>query len=319
MDNIGQIIKLAGARETVPVERAERVRKNVHSHWRQVVAEKRLERHPRHFKFMALAASLILVASTTFVLWNREHATAVNTVASVERVLGKVQIRDKYANKNSVISADTEVMTGANGRIALRMEGGQSLRIDTLSHVIVHSPDHIKLESGAIYVDTAASEEANPIRVETPLGTALDIGTQFQVRVTGMLLVVGVRQGLVEVSQPGQQSLSIDKGYSLELTANGESGQQPLQIDDPDWAWIETVVPQFDIEGVTLTRYLQWYASERGVELVWADTASEYKADAAILAGSITGTSLDEGLQLVKQVAPFEHRLSADTLWIKIE
>jgi ferric-dicitrate binding protein FerR (iron transport regulator) len=319
MDNIGRLIKLAGAREAVPPERFERVRQNVHSHWQQVVAEQRATRRPWRFKNIAVAASFILVAGATLILWNLEYKPAFEPLATVDRVLGLVQIGDEYAGKNSEISADTPIITGANGRIALRLSGGQSLRIDTSSHVIVHSPSHISLEAGAIYIDTAFSEETNPILVSTPLGSAQDIGTQFQVRLTGMALVVGVRQGLVEVSQPGQQNLSVNKGYSLELAANGESGQQPLHADDPDWAWIETVTPEFDIEGASLAEYLQWYASERGVELVWADTASESKANAAILAGSISGSSLDEGLLLVKKIAPFEHRLSTDRLWIKVE
>jgi len=319
MDTIGQLIKLAGARETVPAERVERVRQNVHSHWQQVVAEQRVAKRPGRFKLIAVAASLVLVAGAISVFWNLEYAPTVSSLASVERVLGEVQIRDERAHTDSRITADTGVITGVNGRIALRMAGGQSLRIDTSSHVLLHSPNHVLLESGAIYIDTASSEAASPIRVETPLGTALDIGTQFQVRVTGGLLVVGVRQGLVEVSQPGQQKLSVNKGYYLELAANGESGQQPLPADAPDWAWIETVAPEFDIEGANLAEYLQWFATERGVELVWADAASESKANAALLSGTIAGSSLDEGLILVQQVAPFEHRLSSDRLWIRIQ
>lgn len=319
MDNIGQLIKLAGARETVSAERFERVRQNVHTHWQQAVVEQRPSKRPSRFSFIAVAASLILVAGATFFLLNRGYAPAVTTLASVERVLGDVKIRDERAHMDSAISAGTRVLTGVSGRIALRMAGGQSLRIDTSSDVIVHSPNHVTLKSGAIYIDTAFSSADDPILVETPLGSALDIGTQFQVRVSGMLLVVAVRQGLVEVSQPGQQSLSVNKGYFLELAANGESGQHPLQPDNEKWAWIETVAPEFDIEGASLARYLQWYASERGVELVWADPASESMAATAVLAGSIEGASLDEGLALVKQVAPFEHRLANGRLWIKIE
>jgi hypothetical protein len=161
--------------------------------------------------------------------------------------------------------------------------------------------------------------QEEPILVSTPLGTAQDIGTQFQVRLTGTMLVVGVRQGLVEVLQPGQQGLSVNKGYYVELDEDGESGPQKLQADNPGWDWIETVAPEFDIQGATLEEYLQWYTNERGLDLVWADKASQDNAKATVLKGSIAGIGVDESLVIVKQVAPFEHRLSTDTLWVKVD
>ena len=319
MDNIGKLIKLAGARETVPEERFERVRRNVQAHWQDVLTGQHLEKRRGRFYITAIAASLILVAGATFMLWNIVHVPTVNPLATVDRVLGTVQIQNEPAHKASTVNADTPVITGENGRVALRMSGGQSLRIDTSSHVIVHSPNHISLQAGAIYIDTALAAEEEPILVSTPLGSAQDIGTQFQVRLTGTLLVVGVRQGLVEVSQTGKPNLSINKGYYVELAGGGESRQHPLQTDAPDWAWIDTVAPEFDIQDATLAQYLKWYAQEYGVELVWADAESESLAASARLSGSIAGTSLDEGLLLVKQVAPFEHRFSNDTLLVKVE
>ncbi len=319
MDDIGRLLKFAGAREPVPDERLQRAQKKVRAHWQQVVADQQPLKPSQRFNIIAVAASFVLVVATALVLWNHYHVPAIELLASVERVLGEIEIRDEVAHKNTTIIANTPIVTDDNSRIALRMSGGQSLRIDTSSHVILHSPNHISLEAGAIYIDTAFAETEEPILVSTPLGTAQDIGTQFQIRVIGMLMVVGVRTGLVEVSQPGGQSHSINRGHFVKLDASGKSGQYPIQPDDPSWAWIETVAPEFDIQGASLEQYLRWYAHERGVNLVWADAASEASAGAALLAGSIADASLDEGLMLVKQVAPFEHRLSSGTLWVKVE
>jgi len=319
MDDIGRLITLAGAREPIPDERFERVRHNVRAHWQQVVVEQKAIKHPRDFKFMAIAASLVLVAGSIMLLWNLSGTPTPRSLASVERIMGDVKILDVAALTNSVITTNTPITTGSNGRLALRMSGGQSLRIDTASHVVVHAPDHVSLQTGAVYIDSSFATEDKPIIVSTAFGTARDIGTQFQVRVTGKLLVIGVRKGLVEVTQSGQQILSINRGSRFELNADGKSEQHALQPDDPDWAWVETITPEFDIEGVSLAQYLRWFALERGVDLVWADSTSEAKAGAALLTGSIAGTRLDEGLLLVKQVAPFEHRLSGDSLWVKVE
>ncbi len=319
MDDIGQLIKLVGAREAVPDERFERSRQKVREHWQQAVAEQRVEGRPSRFRTIAMAASIVVAAVTAFVFWNPSFGPSANSLASVDRVLGEVMIADEVAGKGSVIGANSSITTGENGRIALRMSGGQSLRIDTESHVVVHSPDRVSLESGAVYIDTAFAAGEAPILVSTPLGTAQDIGTQFQVRVSGMMLVVGVRQGLVEVTQPGQQSLSVNKGSYIELATTGESGERPLRHDDPAWDWIETVAPEFDIQGASLEQYLEWYARERGLVLVWDDEVSRSNAGAALLKGSIAGTNLDESLLLVKQVAPFEHRISNDRLWVKVK
>jgi len=319
MDDIGQLIKLVGAREAVPDERFERSRKIVREHWQHSVAEQRVENRPGRFRAVAMAAGIAMAAMTALLLLDLPNKAPANSMASVERVLGEVLVAGDFAGKGAAIAAETLVVTGQDGRIALRLAGGQSLRIDTESRVIVHSPDHISLQAGALYVDTAAAPEGSPMLVSTPLGTAQDIGTQFQVRVTGMMLVVGVRQGLVEVTQPGQQSLSVNKGSYIELATTGESGERPLRHDDPAWDWIETVAPEFDIQGASLKQYLEWYARERGLVLVWDDEVSRSNAEAALLKGSIAGTSLDESLLLVKQVAPFEHRISDDRLWIKVE
>lgn len=319
MDEVGRLINLVGAREAVEDERLERARQNVRAHWEQVVAEQRINSRPRRLNIIAMAASVVVVVGAAYLLWNLSYTPPTYSLASVDRVLGEVLIADELVGKGSAVSANTEIVTGSDSRIALRMSGGQSLRIDTASRVILHTTNHVSLETGAVYIDTATVTDEQPLRVSTPLGTAKDIGTQFQVRVTAGMLVVGVRQGLVEVSQPGKQNLSINKGYYVELDTSGESGEQPLQADDPDWDWIETITPEFEIQNASLEQYLQWYARESGLNLVWADKESESKAKAALLVGSVAGTSLDESLMLVKQVAPFEHKISLDSLWVKVE
>jgi hypothetical protein len=136
--------------------------------------------------------------------------------------------------------------------------------------------------------------------------------------VTGKTLVVGVRQGLVEVVQAGQEILTVNKGSFLELGASGEREKKPLQSGDPRWKWIEAVSPEFDIQDASLEEYLSWYANERGLDLVWSDNKSEHNARSAILTGSIAGTSLDEGLVIVKMVAPFERQVSGDRILVKV-
>ena len=133
------------------------------------------------------------------------------------------------------------------------------------------------------------------------------------------MLMVGVRDGVVEVAQAGQQSLSVSKDRFVELDMNGKKAERVLQTDDPSWDWVETVAPEFDIQGESLHRYLTWYAQQRGVKLVWADDVSKAKAERIELAGSIADTTLHESLLIVQQIAPFEFRIAGDTIWIRVE
>jgi hypothetical protein len=319
MDDIGQLIKFVGAREAVPDERFERARRKVLGHWQTVFEEQRVEKHPRRYGVIAIAASVAVVVGMSFVIWNQFHVAPVDSLASVERVLGEVLVAGEVASSDSEIGADSSIVTDSDGRIALRMSGGQSLRVDSASHVILHSPGHVSLKAGALYIDTAFAIKENPILVSTPLGTAQDIGTQFQVRLLDEILLVGVREGLVEVTRPGGFGLSVNKGHFVELSDSSEQTERPLESGGPDWDWIETVVPEFDIDGATLERYLEWYAHERSLELEWANVASRTRAGATFLTGSIAGASLDEGLEIVQRISAFDYQLTGDTIRIRVE
>ncbi len=319
LDDVGRLIHLAGAREAVEKERYGRVRENVHQHWQQVVQEQNRPDRRKHFKIMAIAASLLVMAGAAFILSKVTYLPPAETLANIERIVGDVKIAGRSVDPGSVIAANEAISTDMNSRIALRLSGGQSLRINSSSRVRVHTPNHLSLDSGAIYIDTAYALNNKPIVVTTPLGTAQDIGTQFQVHITASKMVVGVRRGMVEVITPGQPGLSIDRGHFVELDVSGQGTTKPLRTDDPDWDWIETVAPGFNIEGATLEEYLQWYSNERALDLSWVDPESEKKAQKTVLSGSIGGYSLDEGLKLVQQIAPFKYRVSDDGLWVEVE
>lgn len=318
MDDVGRLIHYAGARETVDPERTENARNRVAAHWENVVEERRTKRRQRHNWLYAVAASLVLVTGTATVLWQSQIA-ADQQVATVDRVFGDVIVADSSAATGVAIDANSTIETGLDGRIALRMSNGQSLRVDTNSRLVVNGAGHVSLQQGALYIDTGLVGDPAPILVATALGTARDVGTQFQVRLAGSMLVVGVRDGLVDVVPVGQNNVSVKAGRMLEVGTLGRNNELPLQDDSANWAWIETVVPEFRIEGATLAEYLAWYAHERGLQLDWEDTGSAQKAGDIVLSGSISGVSLGEGLQIVRQIAPFEFSVDGDVLRVAVK
>lgn len=319
MDDIGRLIRHAGARDTVPKDRFDRAQRRVQSHWEQVVAENRRSNNRVHYRYIAIAASVIVAVVSSTLLLRTGEAPGPVAMASVDRVLGEVLIDNQPASVGDIIAPGALVETADDSRIALRLADGQSLRIDTLSRVFVHTANKLTLRGGGVYIDTEHALNAGPVLVMTAFGQARDVGTQFQVRLSSDVLSVGVREGQVEVTRPNRQAVSIDSGRVVDLNIDGSESIRGVANDDPVWAWVETVAPEFDLDGATLEQYLRWYTRERGLRLVWSDPRSEQKAKRIKLRGSIAGTSLEEGFRTVQRTAPFKYRFDSDGLWVSLE
>lgn len=319
IDHVGRLIHYAGAREELGSERMDSARERVATHWEKVVVAHKGDHSGRRLRLTSIAASIVIVAVTSLLVSQMNFSPQSIRAASIERVIGSVSIGSGAAAHGGKIEAGTIIETGSESRIALRMASGKSLRIDTSSRLLVHSSANVSLQAGAVYVDTSGVSDPQPILISTPVGTAQDIGTQFQVRLAGSSLIVGVRDGVVEIAQSDGHSLAVNEGHSVELGAAGRKTERALLINDPSWDWVETVVPVFDIQDTTLERYLVWYAQEKGFSLQWEDTVSESNARAILLSGSIADTSLSEGLQIVRQIAHFDIRIDGDSIWVKVE
>lgn len=317
MDDVGRLIQHAGARDPVDTARMENARTRVAAHWEAVVEERRSGKRVTRFRLLGIAASIIAVVGVSFALFQSTYMTQVTMMAQIDKIVGGVVVAGRPAIIGSEIGEDTLIETGADGLIALKLAGGQSLRIDKSSQLVVHAPNRLSLQSGGVYIDTFGAAESLPILVSTPMGTAQDVGTQFQVRFVDSVLVIGVRDGLVEVAPDGQQNLSVNKGRYVELGPAGEKKDGQLERDDPSWVWVESITPEFDIEGASLKDYLAWYANERGFSLKWAN-GSEDKAASTTLSGPITGASLSEGFEYVRRIAPFEWSIHGEELWIEL-
>ena len=316
MDDIGRLIRHTGGRDAVPEDRFDDAREKVQSHWQQVVAEHRRGRF--QYTPIAVAASVVVAVIASALLLRPGDVPGPVVMASVDRVLGDVLIDGQAAAAGNIIEPGAVIETGDVSRVALCLADGQSLRLDTLSRIVVHTANEVSLETGGIYIDTEHSLDASPVLVMTALGQARDVGTQFQVRLAANVLIVGVRDGLVEVTRPDRATLSIDRGRVVELNTDGSESERDLQHDDAIWTWVETVAPDFDVNGATLEQYLSWYTGQRGLRLVWSDPGSEQKAKLILLTGSITGMTLQEGFETVQRIAPFEHRFEDDTIWVSM-
>ena len=317
-NDIGKLIKAAGLRESVSPSREQRAHERVSAHWQSVVQDHKARRRPRQqLRTFAVAASVMLAVLVGY-LYLEPLPEEPLTVASFARVIGSVEVDGTAPRIGDALEAGMQLRTHTASRVAMAMANGQILRVDENTELLALADDRLRLTYGAVYIDSADSQPSASVFVETDYGVAHDVGTQFQVRIDDTGLMIGVRDGLVNLARTDDTQVEIDSGWLYEMSTGGDDEIRP---DDSAgrWAWVDTVVTEFDLDGATLHDYLLWYAREKGVQLEWADVVSEEKAQAIRLSGSIEDQSLDAGMQTVQRIAPFDYEHVGNTLRVKID
>jgi hypothetical protein len=142
-----------------------------------------------------------------------------------------------------------------------------------------------------------------------------DIGTRFEVRLREGGLLVSVREGLATFVH-ADRSFAAPAGTRLRVEADGDVATRPIPAQGPDWDWVMTIAPGFDIEGRMLGEYLDWVAGETGWRVEFDDTSIGRDAAAIILHGSVAGLRPDETPAAVLPTCGLRHRLAGGTLFI---
>ena len=325
VDRIGPLLRLAGPRETVPADRMRRVRAAVHTEWRQQTRG-RSRRVTLGWSLGALAAAaLVLLGVRLAVRDDSAGPIAQPEVATIEALTGAVRLvsssqrgglEPKVLQIGDRIVVGDVVETTSGGLTSLRLSSGASVRVDRGTQLHLVSDTVLVLAIGAIYVDSGDGR-AGALEVRTALGVARDIGTRFEVRLTGSALRVRVRDGLVRLSQH-QQSHDAHPGDELTLDAKGSVVRRPVAVFGVEWAWALALAQPFELEGRTLGAFLDWIARENGWQLRFADAAVEQKSQTTILHGSILGLSPSEALAAVLPTSGVEHTLDNGVLLIHL-
>jgi ferric-dicitrate binding protein FerR (iron transport regulator) len=296
-----QLLRLAGERSSAPAPRAARVRAAVHAEWK-TAARRRAARRRGLIVSASLAAAVALVIGSSFV--GRELAvTPGEAVASVEKIDGPVAV-------NETVRTGEWIETGPEARIALRFRDGTSVRLDAGSRARPLSSGSVELSAGAVYVDTG--RESGRFEVRTPLATARDLGTQFEVRVLDRSVRLRVRTGVVELAD---RARSVTGREGTEITWS-EAGavSRPFAPHGPAWDWATQLSPPLTLDGVTLADFLGQLAREQGWTLTYVDDALAREAGAIVLHGSVAGLSADDALDVAMRTSGLGHRLEEGEL-----
>jgi ferric-dicitrate binding protein FerR (iron transport regulator) len=292
---IARVLRATGGRAAPSEETKEAVRAAVHAEWRATVARRGQRR-----LWWAAAAAVTVVA---LALWTARIHTPGELVADVSRATGTVQARAGFWrgwHPATQLHAGEDLMTGADGRVALQLRDGVSLRLDHDTRIAFVDPERIDVESGAVYVDSGTEPSASAhLRVGTPAGVVQHVGTQYEARIVSAGTRIRVREGRVNLIPENGSAQSASVGEQLLVTSSGDIRRDTIAPSDPQWDWAANMAPPFEIDGKPVRDFLMWVGREVGRDIVFADAASEDTANRAVLSGSVAGLTPSEALLAV--------------------
>jgi ferric-dicitrate binding protein FerR (iron transport regulator) len=298
-DPVGKLIARAGRRQPAPPAIEASVRAAVHAAWREETAKR------SRWRRLSLAAAAAIAALAAGVSWQfvqRTEPPSRPAVARLDQTLGTVSVKSPDGTLRAVSTAGTEILaedglwTASDSGARLHIGDMLELRVAPSSRIAMLDAGRIRLEAGALFVDSDGV--ASALTIETPLGEVTHIGTRYQVRVEPDATTVLVRNGRVRVSTPSS-TLTADGREKLVLTGAGRIDRSSVAAYGGSWGWVDSLAESIEIDGLTMARFLEWVADETGRELAFADGASADSAASTVLHGSIDGLSPDEALQAV--------------------
>ena len=314
-DLVAALIRAAGRRTEPPVDAYQQVLTVATAAFR----EKTAKRRGRTLLLWATAASVAALAIALSLQWN--PTSTKSQVATVARVIGSAELAT-HGDWKAMTSAGGALVKGARlrtlagGGVALALDGGASLRLAAATEVQMDGPRRVLLRSGTLYLDHTGSVGTG-YQIETPAGTARDVGTQFELRVGDGVLRLRVREGRVEIDRAGQH-LSSSAGEQLDIDVLGGVTRSSIATTDVAWQWTETVAPAPDIDGQPATILLAWVARETGRRLHYESATVETRAATVILHGNIRHLAPLAALDVMLATTDLEYALVGDTMEIRV-
>lgn len=328
---VRELIAGAGPRAAVPAEDVVTIKAAAREQWQRTVERERRRRRGLRLRGgLALAASVLLAAVVGWWWSGRPTPSAPPIVASVELLSGAARVGAPGGGEPVALAAGGELVAGSlveTGRwaegppvaAALRLAGGESLRLAADTSVRLVSARRFELRSGALYVDSGATAAAPGVEVLTVLGTVRDIGTQFEVRLSegDAALRVRVREGECSLEAGGDRYLA-GRGEQLSLLGDGSLARARVEPWAADWDWVLAAAPSIDIEGRSLDAVLAWVARETGRQVRFADPALAQAAAAEIVVrGSAAGFTPDQTLAAVVASSGLRHEIENGAILIR--
>ncbi len=262
---VERLLELAGPPPNVPKKLYDEVRGTARVAWLAKVEERRVRQRRRRNVYL-LAALVVLALGTG--LYFRLAGSGSEPLAVVEAWSG---IPTPGFPVGGDIMAGMEIATSDASRVALRLVGGASLRLDRGTRLLLVTPNMIWFENGTVYIDTGTDGSGAAVEVRTPQGVVTDVGTQFEVRQDEGSLRLRVREGEVRLALADDNLLSAQAGVALTVLSDGTVEREAVAPHGEGWEWVLRAAPSFELEGKSVAEALDWIVRETGWELRFAD------------------------------------------------
>ena len=329
-EEMRSLLKEAGSRPAIDQRALAEIKNVAHRVWRERYVEKTANPQGRQWAW-PLAAALFCAMVLSWWTLHRAPTTAPPSAAAilaarVERWRGVVtSSQSNDENERTSVSAGQPLIAGSviltdsapgPSGAALRMVGGQSLRLHAGTRARLVSPKIVELERGALYLDSMGR---GSITIRTAFGDFYPIGTQFEIRIGSegeRQAELRVREGRVRLHSKAN-SLTASAGEEVIVHGDGSIVRGRSRPDDPSWDWVLASVPMLDIEGRTLAEFLSWVAREKGWQVKFASPEAAAASRTIILHGSIAQQSAVEALQTVTLSSGFEYQVTDGVLLMR--
>jgi ferric-dicitrate binding protein FerR (iron transport regulator) len=316
-DIVESLIRSAGRRAAPPEEAYRDVFAAASEAFRDKVSRRR-----DRMRLLYAGAAAALVIGVALILRFAQPDAPRDGLATVARSLGGVEVASgeswlALADARSPLTAGVRIRTRDDGRTALALARGESLRLAPGTEVMLDAPGRVYVRQGTVYVDSGPRPSGEPIEIVTPAGTARDLGTQFELQVDGSRLRLRVREGRVAVEQGGR-SVTGAAGEQLSIDDFGGVSRAPIAQDAAAWQWAEAIAPVPDMDGKPASQLIAWVARETGRRLRYESPATEQRAARVILHGNISNLAPFEALSAMLATTDLEYVLNGDTMEIRL-
>ncbi len=323
---ISRLLKEAGRREAPPEAARERVFDAVQAHWQSGLQTRRRERQ-RRWTFAAAAAVTVVAVTTSVGLWrggagNDSLAVALYT-ATADRIVGTVAVRGPddegwrgLASGDVDVLQGTEIRTSRGSGLGLLLGESQSLRLGPDTEVRFDDSLRLALRTGTIYVDSGRHKDSDSrqspgLLITTPIGTAREIGTQFETHVGDGEMRIRVREGVVE-AQAEQRIWTAQAQDQIRIGVDGSLERDTVEPSSPVWRWVEDLAPAPYADEITLSALLEWVGRETGRSIHFARPEVESRMHTTVLHGSPHRFSPMEALSVMLRTTDFEYTVAGD-------
>ncbi len=320
-DMLDELLRHSSPRPAPAADKTASARAELRREWQELTGQRQRRRRTRAF---AIAASLLLGLVIATLSW-RAPVTEFVPVATLDKTFGTVYLLGEDSELRPTETLDTiysgqAIVTGNDSGLSVAWGSGGSIRVDENTRIRFTDAETAFLEDGRVYFDSVYSLHAATGAGDSPLfaldtrqGEVTHFGTQYMAAIEGDSLVVSVREGKVLIRGRLHEQ-HVDSGQQAILTGSQRPSLLSISRSGAQWDWVSRTMPTADVDGRTLSEFLDWVSRELGLDLQFEGDA-EAVAQKAILRGTVDALP-EDALRLRLATAALDWRIEEGVIYI---